>query len=323
MTFSVLCTYDSFDMFFFFFFKQKTAYEMLRSLVGSEMCIRDRYQRRVRESGESKMAKLYFRYGTVSSAKTLALLACAHTYEVQGNKVVVIKPDFDVRFGKTKVASRAGLSREADLLVKPDTVLPAALFEGCQCVLVDEAQFMSTFMIDQLREVATARGVPVICYGLRNDFRSSLFDGSKRLFELADSIEEVKTTCAFCNKKGVFNLKSVDGNPTISGDKICLGAEELYLPACPRHFYDKISLSTTELGCYLKKLQDGVDVCAEEGTAIQPPAKPDAQRETPLKRARSEADSGAFTTQKPAKAPTVERKDVEQMPSMPVVASVE
>ena len=199
------------------------------------------------------MAKLYFRYGTVSSAKTLALLACAHTYEVQGNKVVVIKPDFDVRFGKTTVASRAGLSREADLLVKTDTVLPADAFDGCQCVLVDEAQFMSSFIIDQLREIASTRGVPVICYGLRNDFRSELFEGSKRLFELADSVEEVKTTCAFCNKKAVFNLKSVDGTPTIAGPQVALGTEELYLPTCPNCYFDKLSLYSTELATELDR----------------------------------------------------------------------
>ena len=215
------------------------------------------------------MAKLYFRYGTVSSAKTLALLACAHTYEVQGNKVVVIKPDFDVRFGKTTVASRAGLSREADLLVKTDTVLPADAFDGCQCVLVDEAQFMSSFIIDQLREIASTRGVPVICYGLRNDFRSELFEGSKRLFELADSVEEVKTTCAFCNKKAVFNLKSIDGEPTISGAQVTLGAEEMYLPACPVHFYGKLKIDSVELNSTLKAMhqKEAADAAAAAAAA--------------------------------------------------------
>ena len=227
------------------------------------------------------MAKLYFRYGTVSSAKTLALLACAHTYEVQGNKVVVIKPDFDVRFGKTTVASRAGLSREADILVKADTVLPAEAFNDCQCVLVDEAQFMSTFMIDQLREVATTRGVPVICYGLRNDFRSELFEGSKRLFELADSLEEIKTTCAFCNKKAVFNLKSVDGMPTISGAQVTLGAEEMYLPVCPAHFYSKLGLDCLKLNKALASMhvQEG-EVEEPQQSQVEAEKKKDSQGST-------------------------------------------
>jgi thymidine kinase len=129
-------------------------------------------------------AKLYFRHGAVGSAKTLSLLAVAHTYEAQGKTVIVIKPEMDRRFGTTTVASRAGLSREADLLVTAKTDLPD-VFDGCDCVLVDEAQFLSAHVIDQLRDLATRRGIPVICYGLRTDFRSELFDGSRRLFELA------------------------------------------------------------------------------------------------------------------------------------------
>lgn len=234
------------------------------------------------------MAKLYFRYGTVSSAKTLALLACAHTYEVQGNKVVVIKPDFDIRFGKTTVASRAGLSREADILVKADTVLPAACFDDCQCVLVDEAQFMSAFIIDQLREVASTRGVPVICYGLRNDFRSELFEGSKRLFELADSIEEVKTTCAFCNKKAVFNLKSVDGEPTISGAQVTLGAEEMYLPACPKCFFAKLGIDSVKLNEALQAMH------AQE--AAQDPAVTAAPEVQDVATAKVDAAEAGATT---------------------------
>ena len=129
--------------------------------------------------------------------------------------------------------SRAGLERAADVLVDPTTVLPNEVFDGVQCVLVDEAQFISPFVIDQLRHVATSRRVPVICYGLRTDFRSRLFAGSKRLMELADSIEEVKTTCAFCNKKAVFNLKAIDGVASLDGASIGLGCEEVYRPARP------------------------------------------------------------------------------------------
>ena len=193
------------------------------------------------------MAKLYFRYGTVGSAKTLNLLAVAHNYERQGKGVVVLKPSADTRFGASRVASRAGLEREADLLLENETELPEELFDSCHCVLVDEAQFVSAFVIDQLRQLTLARNIPVICYGLRNDFRTHLFAGSKRLLELADSIEEIKTTCAYCNRKAVFNLKSIDGKPTRDGPSRTLGCEELYLPVCHTHYAEKLDHSAGEL----------------------------------------------------------------------------
>lgn len=178
------------------------------------------------------MAKLYFRYGAVSSAKTLNLLAVAHNYRQQGKKVLLIKPAFDVRFGKSTIKSRAGLEQSADLTLSGAERVPAASLEGVSCVLVDEAQFLSIGTINQLRDIATQQNIPVICYGLRADFRSHLFEGSKRLLELADTIEEVKTTCAFCNKKAVMNLKHCRGQATIEGPSVELGAEEKYFPAC-------------------------------------------------------------------------------------------
>lgn len=178
------------------------------------------------------MAKLYFRYGTVGSAKTLNLLAVTHNYQQQNKKVFLLKPCLDVRFGMDEVTSRAGLSKKADMLVDDDTVLHPATFQDISCVLVDEAQFLSKAVIDQFRFIATVLDIPVICYGLRTDFRGELFEGARRLFEVADSFEEVKTTCAFCNKKAIFNLKLVEGLPTLTGPTIELGAEEKYLPAC-------------------------------------------------------------------------------------------
>jgi thymidine kinase len=180
------------------------------------------------------LAKLYFRYGAVGSAKTLNLLAVAHSYCQQDKKVVLIKPELDVRFGKGTVKSRAGLEREADILVTPATILPLDRFGGVHCVLVDEAQFLSVEIVEQLRAIATTLNIPVIAYGLRTDFRSHLFAGSKRLMELADAIEEIKTTCAYCNRKGIFNLKLVAGRPTRDGPTIELGTEEKYLPTCAK-----------------------------------------------------------------------------------------
>lgn len=182
------------------------------------------------------MAKLYFRYGTVGSAKTLNLLAVAHNYRQQGKKVVLVKPEIDTRFGKTRIRTRAGLEMPADVLAPDYGDIPFASLDDVACILVDEAQFLPTLTVDQLHGIAHGisipQGVPVICYGLRTDFRQKLFLASQRLLELADSIEEVKTTCHYCLHKAVFNLKLCDGLPTRSGPSIQLGCEETYLPVC-------------------------------------------------------------------------------------------
>ncbi len=180
------------------------------------------------------MAKLYYRYGTVGSAKTLNLLAVAHNYRQQNKKVLLIKPALDVRFGKSSIKSRAGLEKEADILVDEKTNLLQCHFVDIDCILVDEVQFLRAAVIDQLRAITHKFNIPVICYGLRTDFRTKLFEGSKRLIELADSIEEIKATCHFCNKKAIMNLKHVNGKANVSGPSIQLGAEETYYPACFR-----------------------------------------------------------------------------------------
>jgi thymidine kinase len=186
------------------------------------------------------MAKLYFRHGTVGSAKTLNLLAVAHNYRQQGKRVLLLKPEIDVRFGKDIIKTRAGLEEKADVLVPAADPMPALDLTDVVCLLVDEAQFLSVPAVDQLHCIAHActyppynrDGVPVICYGLRSDFRRQLFPASQRLFELADTIEEIKTICTFCLHKAVFNLKLRDGQPTLDGPSVELGCEEKYLPVC-------------------------------------------------------------------------------------------
>lgn len=178
------------------------------------------------------MAKLYFRHGTMGSAKTLNLLAVAHNYRAQGKRVLLLKPKLDDRFGAHDVASRAGLRAEADLIVDADTELDPRAFTGIDCVLVDEAQFLSARVVEQLRTLTKTHDVPVICYGLRSDFRTRLFPGSQRLLELADAIEEVKVTCQFCNRKAIYNMRFTDGKPTLAGAQVELGAEERYAPVC-------------------------------------------------------------------------------------------
>jgi thymidine kinase len=126
------------------------------------------------------------------------------------------------------------LYQNADILIHSETnLLETELPEdSIHCVLVDEAQFLDPKHVDQLRLITIAWNVPVICYGLRTDFRSNLFPGSRRLMEVADSIEEIKTTCHYCNRKSVFNLKHVNGVADCTGPAVQLGAEEKYYPTC-------------------------------------------------------------------------------------------
>ena len=192
------------------------------------------------------MAKLYFRYGAVGSAKTLNLLAVAHNYRQQEKKVLIVKPGLDTRFGTNQVRSRAGLEQQADVVLHGGESIDESRLDGIECLLVDEAQFLEPEVIEHLRHIAIEFGIPVICYGLRTDYRRRLFPGSQRLLELADSIEEVKTTCAFCNRKAIYNLKMVNGEavgPDDKGPVVDLGCEEKYLPACAGCYASKTARS--------------------------------------------------------------------------------
>jgi thymidine kinase len=189
------------------------------------------------------MAKLYFRHGTVGSAKTLNLLAVAHNYRQQNKKILLLKPSLDTRFGKGQIRSRAGLEMDADVLIIDESSFKGLELEGIACLLVDEAQFLKASVIEILRNITLDWDIPVICYGLRTDFKSRLFEGSMRLMELADSIEEVKATCHYCNRKSIMNLKHVNGMATKEGPSVDLGAEEKYFPACYRCYTREVSHS--------------------------------------------------------------------------------
>lgn len=196
------------------------------------------------------MAKLYFRYGTVNSAKTLNLLAVAHNYRQQGKRALIVKPALDTRWGKEWITSRAGPKMPADLVLHDSDVIDQDAVEGVSCVLADEAQFFSLFVIEQLAYLAHRNPrVPVICYGLRTDFKTKLFPAAARLLELADTIEEVKTTCQYCDKKAIFNLKFVNGLPTRIGPSVELGAEETYAPACAACYAEQHAKVKTDYVC--------------------------------------------------------------------------
>ncbi len=190
-----------------------------------------------------QMAKLYFRHGAVGSAKTLNLLAVAHNYRSQGKKILLMKPDLDIRFGKDRIKSRAGLEMQADLLIVNEKSMQGIDYTGISCILVDEAQFFPTKAIEELRRITLDWDIPIICYGLRTDFKSHLFEGSLRLMELADSIEEVKATCYYCNRKSIMNLKHINGQAVNEGASVELGSEEKYYPTCYRCYRREIDKS--------------------------------------------------------------------------------
>ena len=190
------------------------------------------------------MAKLYFRYGAMGSAKTLNLLAVAHNYQQQGKKILLIKPALEDRFGQNTIASRAGLEAQADLLLKAGDTIHESQLKNVSCLLVDEVQFLNKELIEQLRFISTNYDIPVICYGLRTDFSGHLFEGSKRLFELADTLEEIKTTCTKCNRKATMNLRLCNGKATLEGPSVMLGAEETYIPVCFACYQQQLDSAT-------------------------------------------------------------------------------
>lgn len=172
------------------------------------------------------MSKLYFRYGAMNSGKSTHLMQVAYNYEERGMKVIIIKPKVDNKGGNTLV-SRLGVNRQVDLLISEnDNILEIIhnyLNEGksIDCILVDEVQFMKHEQIDQLFEIAVRINIPIICYGLRTDFKMDGFEGSKRLLLLAHSIEEMKTICA-CGKKAIFNGRKVSNRFVFEGEQIAI-----------------------------------------------------------------------------------------------------
>ncbi|RJQ82038.1 thymidine kinase [Pseudonocardiaceae bacterium YIM PH 21723] len=166
------------------------------------------------------MAKLYFRYGAMNSGKSTALIQVAHNYEERGQRVLVVKPAIDTK--GDGIESRV-VSRAADLVIDGDTALRTAVQAVGEpdCVLVDEAQFLTGTQVEDLFQLAVLDGVPVIAYGLRGDFRTKAFPGSLRLLELAHSIEELKTICR-CGKKAMFNGRAVDGAFTQVGGQVAI-----------------------------------------------------------------------------------------------------
>jgi thymidine kinase len=178
------------------------------------------------------VAKLYFRYSAMNAGKSTSMLQVAHNYEEQGLMVRLFTADIDDRYGVGKVTSRLGPQREVELFSASTNFLEN--MQKVACVLVDEAQFLSPEQVRQLHQLAQAEGVPVICYGLRSDFRGEPFPGSAYLLALAD---EIKNICT-CGKKATMNIRVDENGERIrEGEQISIGGNEAYRQACGRCFY--------------------------------------------------------------------------------------
>lgn len=175
------------------------------------------------------MSKLYFRYGAMNCGKSTAVLQVAHNYEERGMHVIVMKPALDTK-GGARVTSRLNIARTVDIQVTEADDVYQMISEKqasdslLSCILVDEAQFLSTQHVEQLFAVATQLDIPVICYGLRVDFQTHAFSGSKRLFELAHSIEELKTVCR-CGKKAILNGRKVNDKFVARGEQLAIDGQ--------------------------------------------------------------------------------------------------
>ena len=180
------------------------------------------------------MAKLYFKYGAMGSSKTANALITRFNYQERDMKVWLIKPSIDDRDGANIIRSRIGLEAVADIMT-PDTDI-FALFEeshrDADVIITDECQFFTPEQIDQLRRIVDLYDLPVMCFGLRTDFLTNLFPGSRRLFEVADSITEIKTICS-CGSKATVNARiDGDGNVVTTGSQILIGGNDSYIAMC-------------------------------------------------------------------------------------------
>jgi thymidine kinase len=193
----------------------------------------------------NRKGKLYFRYGTMGSAKTALLLTSAYNFEERGMKYVCMKPIIDTRDNKNVIKSRIGIERECRWIYNDTDLYQLAqeMFEENLSVidwfLIDEAQFLTSEQVDQLARIVDDYGSNVVCYGLRTDFKSKMFEGSRRLFEIADSIDEVKSTCT-CGRKTIINAR-IDSNGDFveDGAQVEIGGDDRYIAVCRKCWRNK------------------------------------------------------------------------------------
>ena len=193
------------------------------------------------------MAKLYFYYSAMNAGKTTTLLQSSHNYAERGMATLLLKPLIDDREGLNVIRSRVGLEAEAKNFEKDDNLLQTIEAQhktkALNCVLGDEAQFLTRDQVIQLGNVVDRLEIPVLCYGLRTDFLGELFEGSRSLLAWADELREIKTVC-HCGKKAIMTVRlNEEGKPLQAGEQIQIGGNECYVSMCRRHFKSSLGLS--------------------------------------------------------------------------------
>lgn len=185
------------------------------------------------------MAQLFFKYGAMNSGKSIDILKVAHNYEEQGKPVVLMTSGVDDRSGRGIIASRIGLKRRVEPIMDDTNVYDyvSQIDHKVYCVLIDEAQFLKKVHVLQLIKIVDELNIPVMAFGLKNDFRNELFEGSKYLLIYADKIEEMKTICWFCPHKATMNLRINNGQPVYEGEQVQIGGNESYYPVCRKHYF--------------------------------------------------------------------------------------
>ena len=190
------------------------------------------------------MAKLIFKYSTMNSGKTMDLLRTVHNYEENNCKVIVMKPIVDTK-ANDSIETRIGLKRKVDMLISENDSIIELLkgkLNDVRCIFIDESQFLNAPQIDELFIITKAVDIPVICYGLRSNFKLESFEGSKRLLEIADSLEEFKTLCS-CGEIARYVGRRVNGEFVVEGDVIVIdGASNVeYVPLCGKHYLEAVT----------------------------------------------------------------------------------
>ncbi len=200
--------------------------------------------------------KLYYKYGAMNSGKTMEILRTAHNYEENGFKVILVKPSSDKK-GNRNIVSRIGSSREVDYLVLENELVSELIKNDTpKVILADEAQFFTKEQIEDLWLLTKEKDIKVFCYGIKTDFQTNSFPGSKRLFELADKIEEITTLCE-CGEKAMFNLRMINGKPTFDGSQVAIDGFDnvTYMPVCGNCYITKFNNS--QKGLTRKKIFRG------------------------------------------------------------------
>ena len=195
------------------------------------------------------MAKLYFNYSTMNAGKSTVLLQASHNYIERGMQTYLITAQLDNRAGQGRIASRIGIGQDADTFDSRDDLfakIDARLKSGpCACVFIDEAQFLSRAQIWQLARAVDDLHVPVMCFGLRVDFRGELFPGSAALLALADEMREVRTICHCGRKATMVVRRGPDGRPLRDGEQVQIGGNETYVSLCRKHWREAVGVAVS------------------------------------------------------------------------------